>query len=104
MADRGQALTKAGEPCGATPQRAGQHCFMHDPKRAKDRIAARQKGGRHARGIRDADRVESVPLEGVGDVVRLLSIAAGDLPAAERPTCAGPRLRVGHHPEGVGGG
>jgi len=37
---------KDGRPCTARVMGAGVYCFAHDPARAGDRDAAREKGGR----------------------------------------------------------
>lgn len=83
MSDDGcQATTRAGEPCRSPPVRGRPYCFHHDPERARERTAARRRGGLAAHGL-DGRVVEGVEVRSTDDVLRLLENAAGDLLAGK---------------------
>jgi len=41
--------TRDGSPCGMARLSGSEFCFAHDPRRGRDRAAARVKGGRNRR-------------------------------------------------------
>src|SRR5262245_54311406 len=70
-----------GRPCGAPPLPGRRFCFAHDPARAAERTAARQRGGRN-RGHLVRLRAMTPPrLVAVFDVLEraLAEVHAGDL-------------------------
>ena len=71
---------KRGEPCGAFVLRGSDYCFHHDPTKAKERAAARAKGGRarHGRRIGNTGRPELIEIRGMADVVTLLETTIND--------------------------
>jgi len=77
-----QGTTKDGRPCRAFAVAGSSYCFSHDPDLARERAAARSKGGkaRQGRHLGDGDPVE---VRSVADVCSLLERTAGDLFALE---------------------
>ena len=77
------AKRKDGKPCQAFAVEGSRFCFWHEPGLARERAAARSRGGRarHNRTL-DGDG-GTVVLQDVGDVCRLLERVAGDLFALE---------------------
>jgi hypothetical protein len=65
--------TKNGKQCNATPQKAKDFCFFHDPERAEERTAARRQGGVTStrRGPLSLE-LAAMPLEQSADVGRFL--------------------------------
>ena len=74
-----EAVTAQGTPCQAPPLMDGRFCFHHEPGRARERSEARRRGGRAAHGLDREVVPPAVRLEAVGDVLRLLETAAGDI-------------------------
>ena len=66
--------TKAdGSRCRANATTGSDHCFFHDPAKAKERAAARKAGGEKGRAaVLSADSPD-VPLQSVADTVSLIS-------------------------------
>ena len=77
---RCKAKNKRGEPCGAFTLTGSDFCFHHDPSMAKERAAARAKGGRarHGRRIGRTATLELVEIRGMADVVTLLETTIND--------------------------
>lgn len=44
-----EAKTTTGKPCGAMAQTGRRYCYQHDPSRARERTAARKRGGARTR-------------------------------------------------------
>lgn len=42
---------RGGSPCGAAPLPGSAYCFAHDPEKAAERAAARERGGRNSAAI-----------------------------------------------------
>ena len=74
------AKTKRGLPCKGWAVSGSDFCFVHDPSLAKERAAARSKGGRarHGRRIGQTGAGDPVILGDVGAVVRLLERVIND--------------------------
>ena len=65
--------------CQAAPVKDGDHCFWHSPEYAEDVAEARRLGGlRRRREVAVSGAYEVNGLETVGDLRRLLVIAALD--------------------------
>ncbi len=65
--------------CRAAPVKDGDHCFWHSPEYAEDVAEARRLGGlRRRREVAVSGAYEVNGLETVGDLRRLLVIAALD--------------------------
>ena len=65
--------------CPAAPVKDGDHCFWHSPEYAEDVAEARRLGGlRRRREVAVSGAYEVNGLETVGDLRRLLVIAALD--------------------------
>ncbi len=65
--------------CQASPVKDGDHCFWHSPEYAEDVAEARRLGGlRRRREVAVSGAYEVNGLETVGDLRRLLVIAALD--------------------------
>ena len=74
-----EATTKAGDRCKAPALHGDTFCFHHSPDRAKERAAARRRGGlRLHHGDGGGERPEA-RIEEVADVLRLLETAARDV-------------------------
>lgn len=74
-----RAPTSTGRPCRATPLRDEEVCFWHAPEHAADAAEARRLGGmRRRREGTLAGAYEFDCLASVGDLRRLLEIAAFD--------------------------
>ena len=82
---RCKATTKSGDPCAAYAGDGSDYCFWHDPAKAEERKAARQRGGqaRHGRNVIPPTGGEPVEIRQVGDVLPLLERAVNDLLALE---------------------
>ncbi len=81
-----KAHNKRGEPCGSYAVTGSDFCMNHDPARAAQMAAARVKGGRarHGRTVGPtAAPGQTVRLESVGDVLRLIERAVNDALAME---------------------
>lgn len=62
-----KATTKSGRMCSAQAVAGGDYCFMHDPARAHERVAARRRGGHNRRTPK--------AVEGDGSLSRLRCVA-----------------------------
>lgn len=74
-----KAVNARGLPCGGYATAGSDFCFAHDPDRAKERKAARSKGGyaRHGRQLLTAgDLPES--FRTIADVTELLECTVKD--------------------------
>lgn len=83
---------EGGEPCRATPLRAGEFCFWHDPDHAQEAAEARRLGGLRRR--KETTIQGAYDIEGLGDVPsirRLVEVAALDTLSLENST---PRART----------
>lgn len=81
-----------GRPCGATPQRERDICFVHDPERAGEAADARRLGGlRRKRERTVADAYELVGLDSVDGIRRVIEIGVFDALGLESSI---PRTRV----------
>ena len=90
---RCEAETKKGERCRAPALRDDTRCFHHSPARAAERAAARRKGGlRLHHGDGGGERPEA-SIRDVGDVLRLLEVAARDV-LARKPSVQRARALV----------
>ena len=88
-----EATTKAGDRCKAPALHGDTFCFHHSPDRAKERAAARRRGGlRLHHGDGGGERPEASIRE-VGDVLRLLEVAARDV-LARKPSVQRARALV----------
>ncbi len=68
-----------GDLCRATPLRESDYCLMHSPEHAQEMQEARRLGGlRRRREVTVAGAYDFDGLETVGDIRRLLMIAAVD--------------------------
>ena len=61
-----------GRRCQANAMADSEHCFFHDPAKARQRTAARRAGGEKGRAIVLAAETPDAPLDSVGDLVLLL--------------------------------
>jgi len=75
-----KAKNKRGEPCGAYALQGSDYCFHHDPTKAKERAAARARGGyaRHGRNIGKTGKPKPVEVREMADVVTLLETTIND--------------------------
>lgn len=82
---RCKAKNERGGPCGAFALKSSDYCFYHDPTNAKERAAARAKGGRarHGRTIGKTGSPAPVELQTMADVVALLEETVNDTLALE---------------------
>ena len=80
-----KATTKAGQPCGGWAGASG-FCFSHDPARAAQRKEARARGGRarHGRRIGTVGADGQVTIEGLGDVVHVVTAEINTLLTLEK--------------------
>ncbi len=72
-----KAETKAGSPCQMAPLRGSSWCWNHDPGRARDRQAARKRGGLNRRCSK-ADLSVEVRLDDVAALREILETAVRD--------------------------
>ncbi len=72
-----KAETKAGSPCQMAPLRGSSWCWNHDPGRARDRQAARKRGGLNRRRSK-ADLSVEVRLDDVAALREILETAVRD--------------------------
>ncbi len=72
-----KAETKAGSPCQMAPLRGSSWCWNHDPGRARDRQAARKRGGLNRRRCK-ADLSVEVRLDDVAALREILETAVRD--------------------------
>ena len=72
-----KAKTKAGSPCQMAPLRGSSWCWNHDPGRARDRQAARKRGGLNRRRCK-ADLSVEVRLDDVAALREILETAVRD--------------------------
>ena len=80
------AMRADGEPCGADPQKGSDYCYMHDPKRARERTEARKRGGINRLSKLDSRSPRrNVSISSVRDVLGFLEEAIADL-LQERPS------------------
>lgn len=88
-----KALNRKGEPCGA-PDMGDGWCFSHKPGLARERKAARRKGGLSVQygSASGVDRPE-VRIREVKDVLHLLETAAEDL-LSRKPSMSRARALV----------
>jgi len=79
-AKRCKEKNKRGEPCGTFVLTGSDYCFHHDPAMAKERAAARAKGGRarHGRRIGRTGKLATVEIREMADVVTLLETTIND--------------------------
>ena len=78
-ARRCEAIAEGGGPCNAPPPREGDHCFWHAPDTQADAQEARRLGGlRRRREATLAGAYDFDGLASIGDIRRLLEIAATD--------------------------
>ncbi len=77
-----EAKTKAGSPCLMAPLRDSRWCWNHDPGRARDRQAARKRGGLNRRRSKGDSSVE-VRLDDVAALREILETAVRDTLALE---------------------
>ena len=79
MQRRCRALTSTGQTCDAIPLRDQEVCFWHSPEHAQEATEARRLGGlRRRREGTLAGAYEIDGLASVGDLRRLLEVAAWD--------------------------
>ncbi len=50
-----------GGPCGMAPLMDSDYCFAHDPRRARERTAARHKGGKNRRTMHGSPPPKTPP-------------------------------------------
>lgn len=74
------AIKRNGQPCQSWACSGSDFCFAHDPAQAKERQAARRKGGlaRHKHVV-VANESEPIRLQTIADVLAFLEKLAGDL-------------------------
>jgi hypothetical protein len=74
------ALNAEGEPCGMSRLHDSDFCYIHDPRKAKERAESRRKGGLNRLQALDGHTPrEAVAIGAVSDVLRLLEEGAADL-------------------------
>ena len=74
------AIKKDGRPCGLAPLEGREHCFMHDPTVARERLEARRLGGLRRRREKSLASVYDWDgLETVDGIRRVLVISVADL-------------------------
>lgn len=85
-----QSLTRAGEPCQSFALPDSRFCFSHDPERAEQRLAAREKGGRNRSNLQRAKASAPARLLPVYDALEaaLEDVLAGSLPPARATAAA----------------
>jgi len=74
-----KATNKRGEPCGAPAIGGSGWCFAHHPEKARERAAARRKGGLSVHGLDDSTETPEVRLSTAESVLGLLEKAAAEL-------------------------
>src|SRR5438046_2617632 len=73
--------TRAGTPCAAVALPGSALCLFHDPARAAQRAAGRQRGGKarsRPAAVLPADTPD-LPLDSVQDVVKLLGATINEV-------------------------
>src|SRR4051812_40977608 len=66
-----------GDPCGMAPLDGATLCFVHDPRRGRDRAEARKRGGRNRR-TPNGSSAGPVSLRDVASVQALLESTVSD--------------------------
>ena len=75
-----EATTKTGQRCRAPAlSGGGRFCYHHDAGVAKDRAAARRKGGLRSHGLDPDAAPQTVRISTVRDVLDLLQVAGSDI-------------------------
>ena len=72
------ATNKRGGPCGAPVLRGSRYCYTHSPSKAKERAAARKRGG-HNRRTRKSQQSQPEPVGDVGGVLAWVNAALADV-------------------------
>lgn len=76
-------VKNSGGRCRAKPLSGSKLCFFHDPAKATERRAAKQKGGRCRRIVTLPKQTVETKIRTAGDVVELLSATINQVRGGE---------------------
>ena len=73
------ATNKRGQPCASPVIRGSRYCYTHSPSKARERAAARRKGGHNRRASAKSQQSQPEPIGDVRGVLAWVNAALADV-------------------------